>query len=655
MLDQQSRWQRILLGCFLLSGVLAMSSQAQPNSAAVSRPSDINRADPTVRQMLGQKLMLDLRYYCQQATPAGACRTPLTSLPAELAALISKYNIGGVILFAENLQDNQQIITLNRQLQQAAASSALKQPLFISIDQEGGRVARLPRQLATSFSGNMAIGATYPRHGNHFAKLTGTILADELLALGINVNFAPTVDVNVNPDNPVINVRAFAENPAVVAELGGAMTAAMQQRGVIAALKHFPGHGDTHVDSHLGLPRVEHSRQQIDQVDLLPFTEIINKQQPGMIMTAHIQYPALDSTTFTAKDGQQMLKPATLSRAILHDLLRQQLGFNGLIVTDALDMAGISHFFSPHDAVIATFAAGADIALMPVKLQGPAELANLAALLTALEQAVENGELDRTELRASYQRIIKLKQQYPLLPEGTAAAQLAKADKLLGSPAHRQAELALAQAAITRIPSAEHANKATLPALNGKQIVLIMPDSNKAAALSLAIQQQSRQPLSIRSLSLLQDDLSEAGTLLAQADVVISGFITPMPSLAEIGGMDDVSALGPLAARYQRQQQDFLSLLRQVKQSQTPHLFISLRAPYDAAIYGQYADVSLASYAYNSEDNAIAAGDPGATYTALARVLLGQAEPTGSLPVTVKPASTELAAPAKPNKQDSAH
>ena len=656
MLDQQSRWQRILLGCVFLSGILAMSSQAQPNSAAVSRPSDINRADPTVRQMLGQKLMLDLRYYCQQATPAGACRTPLTSLPAELAALISQYNIGGVILFAENLQHNQQIITLNRQLQQAAASSALKQPLFISIDQEGGRVARLPRQLATSFSGNMAIGATYPRHGNHFAKLSGTILADELLALGINVNFAPTVDVNVNPDNPVINVRAFAENPAVVAELGGAMTAAMQQRGVIAALKHFPGHGDTHVDSHLGLPRVEHSRQQIDQVDLLPFTEIINKQQPGMIMTAHIQYPALDSTTFTAKDGQQMLKPATLSRAILHDLLRQQLGYNGLIVTDALDMAGISHFFSPHDAVIATFAAGADIALMPVKLQSPAELADLAALLTALAQAVEDGELDRTELRTSYQRIIKLKQQYPLLPEGTAAAQLAKADKLLGSKAHRQAELALAQAAITRIPPAEHAdNKATLPALNGKQIVLIMPDSNKAAALSLALQQQSNQPLSIRSLSLLQDDLSEAGTLLAGAGVVISGFITPMPSLAEIGGMDDVSALGPLAARYQRQQQDFLNLLRQVKQLQTPHVFISLRAPYDAAIYGQYADVSLASYAYNSEDNAIAAGDPGATYTALARVLLGQAEPTGSLPVTVKPASTELAAPAKPNKQGSAH
>lgn len=617
-----------------------MNSQAQTTSAAATE------AQPSVRQMLGQKLMLDLRYYCPEPTAAGKCRTPLTSLPAELAKLISQYDIGGVILFAENLQDSQQIIGLNRQLQQAAARSTLKQPLFISIDQEGGRVARLPRQLATSFSGNMAIGATYPEHGNHFATVAGTIMADELLALGINVNFAPTVDVNVNPDNPVINVRSFAESPAVVAELGAAMTAAMQQRGVIAALKHFPGHGDTHVDSHLGLPRVEHSREQIDQVDLLPFTEIINKQQPGMIMTAHIQYPALDSSTFTAKDGQQMLKPATLSRAILHDLLRQQLGYQGLIVTDALDMAGISHFFSPHDAVIQTFAAGADIALMPVKLQSPAELADLAALLKALEQAVADGRLNKTELLASYQRISRLKQQYPLLPKSTAAEQLARAERLLGSQAHRQAELALAQAAITRIPRTAGDNQAALPSLIGKKILLIMPDSNKAAALSLALQQQSQQTLNIQSLSLLQDDLTGAAALLAKSDVVISGFITPMPSLAEIGGMDDVSALGPLAARYQRQQQDLLALLRQVAQLKIPHVYLSLRAPYDAAVYGQYADISLASYAYNSEDEAIAAGFPGATYTALARVLLGQVKPGGQLPVTVKSAA-ERSAPAK--------
>jgi beta-N-acetylhexosaminidase len=333
----------------------------------------------------------------------------------------------------------------------------------------------------------------------------------------------------------------------------------------------------------------------------------------------------------------------------LHDLLRQKLGYQGLIVTDALDMAGISHFFSPHDAVIATFAAGADIALMPVKLQSPAELAGLAALLGALEHAVAESQLSRTELHASYQRIISLKQQYPLLPAGSATEQRANADKLLGSKAHRQAELALAQAAITRIDLADRTKKTSMPSLAGKEVLLIMPDSNKAAALSLALQQQSPQPLTITSLSLLQDDLTHGRDLLARADVVISGFITPMPSLAEIGGMDDVSALGPLAARYQRQQKDFLSLLKQVKQQNKAHIFISLRAPYDAAIYGQYADLVLASYAYNSEDKAIAKGDPGATYTALAKVLLGQHSASGVLPVTIKPAP--LVAPIVANAQ----
>ncbi|MDX1391883.1 MAG: glycoside hydrolase family 3 N-terminal domain-containing protein, partial [Rheinheimera sp.] len=269
----------ILLSCASVA-IQASAMPAKPGAAAAS-----------VSQMLGQKLMLDLRYYCEQAPVNGQCRTPMTRLPPALANLIRQYNIGGVILFAENLADVAQIVQLNRDLQAAAAASALKLPLFISIDQEGGRVARLPRNLATSFAGNMAIGATYAAHGTAYASAVGRILADELLALGFNVNFAPTVDVNVNPDNPVINVRAFAEQAPVVAQLGGAMTSAMQQRGMIAALKHFPGHGDTAVDSHLGLPRVDHSAAQIRNVDLLPFARIIKQHNPGMIMTAHIQYP----------------------------------------------------------------------------------------------------------------------------------------------------------------------------------------------------------------------------------------------------------------------------------------------------------------------------------------------------------------------------
>ena len=605
---------------------------------ALAMAADTNAPKASVKQMLGQKLMLDLRYYCEEAPVNGQCRTAMTKLPVELANLIRDYDIGGVILFAENLQDVAQIVQLNRDMQTAAAASALKLPLFISIDQEGGRVARLPRSLATSFAGNMAIGATYSAFGTAFATEVGRVLADELLPLGINLNFAPTIDVNVNPQNPVINVRAFGEDPAMVADLGGAMTAAMQQRGMIAALKHFPGHGDTEVDSHLGLPRVEHSIEQIRKVDLLPFASIIKQHNPGMIMTAHIQYPALDNSTFVSKDGESMLKPATLSRKILHGVLREDMGYNGVIVTDALDMAGISKFFSHTEAVVQTFAAGADIALMPVKLQHPGELQALSELLTALESAVQSGALDQTELAQSYQRIVTLKQQYPLLPtEKTPAQQIKKAQQALGNAKHRQAELALAKAALTQVkPTAGY-----LPfkLTETKKLLLVMPDQTKAKALSAALQHYSKQHFSIDTISLQQTDLTDAGAKIAAADVVISGFIAPMQSLADIGGMDDLTGVANIAAAYERQTLQYETLLPQIKARKKPHVFLSLRAPYDISRYGSYADIVLASYAYNTAEDATAMNAGNATYEAIAQALLGQYSLTGTLPVTVSQAA----------------
>lgn len=609
--------------------LLSVSLIAMPLNAAA-----LFKTPASVKQMLGQKLMLDLRYYCAELPVQGQCRTPMTQLPPELAALIRDYDIGGVILFAENLHSIEQIVQLNHDLQQAAAESALKLPLFISIDQEGGRVARLPRSLATSFAGNMAIGATFAEHGTKYAAAVGRVLADELLPLGINVNFAPTIDVNVNPLNPVINVRAFGEDAKLVAELGGAMTAAMQQRGMIAALKHFPGHGDTEVDSHLGLPRVEHSAGQIRQIDLKPFADIISQHAPGMIMTAHIQYPALDNSTFTSKDGEQMLKPATLSRKILHGVLREELGYNGVIVTDALDMAGISKFFTHTEAVVQTFAAGADIALMPVKLQHPGELPALAKLLDALATAVDNGDISPTELAESYQRIVTLKQQYPLLPQAkTQALQLAQAKASLGKPEHRQQELLLAKAAITQVKPATADWPLTVS--DSKKLLLVLPDQMKAQALAAALKHYAKQPFDIAVISLQQTDLSQAAAQIAAADLVISGFISPMQSLADIGGMDDLTGIRNIAAAYERQTQQYETLLPLINAQKKAHIFLSLRAPYDISRYGRHADVVLASYAYNTAEDASAMAAGNATYEALAQALLRLYPLTGKLPVTV--------------------
>ena len=432
----------------------------------------------------------------------------------------------------------------------------------------------------------------------------------------------------------MINVRAFGENAQQVAELGAAMTAAMQQRGMIAALKHFPGHGDTEVDSHLGLPRVEHSAEQIRQVDLKPFADIIKQQAPGMIMTAHIQYPALDSSTFVSKDGETMLKPATLSNKILQGVLREELGYNGVIVTDALDMAGIAKFFSHTEAVVQTFAAGADIALMPVKLQHPGELNALAALLDALSAAVENGDISSAELAASYQRIVALKQQYPLLPaQTTVQQQVQQAQQTLGSAAHRHSELALAKAAVTQVKPAASAWPFKLTA--SKKLLLIMPDQLKAQALASALQHYSQNAFEIDVISLQQTDLSRAAEQIATADLLISGFIAPMQSLADIGGMDDMTGIVNIAAAYERQTQHYETLLPLISKGKKRHIFLSLRAPYDISRYGQYADVVLASYAYNTAEDVSAIGAGNATYEALAQALLQQYPLTGRLPVTV--------------------
>lgn len=597
------------------------------------------KPDVDVPLMLGQKLMLDLRYYCAEPTAPGKCRTPMTQLPPELAQLLVKHQIGGVILFAENVQKPAEIVQLTAQLQAVAKAQGHDLPMFIGIDQEGGRVARLPRQQSTSFSGNMAIGATYQAHGVEFASTVGEVLAKELLSLGINVNFAPTVDVNVNPKNPVINVRSFGEDARVVAKLGAAMTTAMQQQGMLVSLKHFPGHGDTHVDSHHGLPRVDHSVAQIMQSDLLPFAEIIKTAPPAMIMTAHIQFPALDSSVFVSKDGETMLKPATLSRAILHGVLREQLHYQGLIVTDALDMAGITHFFTAPQAVIETFAAGTDIALMPIKLQSPNELANLEQLLTELQGAVQTGKIDLAELTASYQRIVQAKQQLKGLPVATVENAL----QTLASAPHRAAELALARAAVTVVTGEQQ-----LP-LNvvDKKTVLLMPDTSKATLLKHYLQQLAPNAKDISIVSLQQLNLDTAKQQIKAADLVIAAFISPMQSLAEMGGMDDLSGMVNLADAYQKQQMYFYQLLQYGAALKKDQTFISLRSPYEVSLYAPLVQRTLATYAYHTwQSGQHTLESP--VYLALAEVLLGQRKATGQLPVT-------LVAPDAPAQHGGSH
>lgn len=228
-----------------------------------------------------------------------------------LRKIIEEYKVGNIILFTRNIDNLDQLSKLNRSLHEKIYQSTGVMPL-ISIDQEGGIVTRI-QNTATFAPGAMTISAT----NSDNAYKVGQVLGEELSYLGINMNLAPTLDVNNNPNNPVIGVRSFGDDPKRVSEFGLNIIKGIQSKGVIATAKHFPGHGDVEVDSHLGLPVVDHDKERLDQVELYPFKKVIN--EVDAIMSAHIFFKAYEKESL----------PATLSRKVLTDLLRNKLGFNG--------------------------------------------------------------------------------------------------------------------------------------------------------------------------------------------------------------------------------------------------------------------------------------------------------------------------------------
>ncbi|AOS98228.1 Beta-hexosaminidase A precursor [Microbulbifer aggregans] len=588
-----------------------------------------------LRDKIAQKIMLDIRYFCpdQQRNEEnrGRCAEPVTELPAALGQMISDTGIGGIILFADNLESADQIIALNSDLQAAATSSHLGSPLLIGIDQEGGRVHRLPRAEAVAFAGNMAIGATYPLHGDRFAGETAEAMAEQLRVLGFNVNFAPTLDVNSNPDNPVINVRSYSEKPEVVAELGIAAIQAFQQRQVAATVKHFPGHGDTSVDSHTGLPRVDRPLEQARATDLLPFTEAFEQAQPALTMTAHIQYPALDDTTLHSRDGEEIVVPATLSRRILTDLLRDEMGYEGVIVTDSLGMAGISDYFSVEEAVVKTFAAGADIALMPLKIRFPEDIARLDEIIDRAVNAVLDGELSEAEIDTSLARIESLKKDY-IDAQWIAASPSQKRDsaaKVLADPQHAQLADELASAAVSAIyPPAE----GVLPVLDNKakKIQVIAPTPAVGEAFRLSLEGVSKAAVEVLDPHTVLEELPGS-----TGDVLIVASIVPGESAVELGGMEDLGRLRRPPMALEDLYETYSRGLEIARARGQKTVFVTMRSPYEAARFHRLADLHLATFDYKAF---IGADDlfQGPIYRALASALISDVLPTGSLPVTVE-------------------
>ena len=324
--------------------------------------------------------------------------------------LISKYKVGGIVLFSRHIQSLQQSMNL---IEQVRVSSGTIPPL-VAVDQEGGRVTRI------KFATPVPPARVLARLDAESIRRIGLMMGEELAALGFNVNFAPVLDVNTNPANPVIGDRSFGSDPATVSQLGLAYIDGLHAAGVAACVKHFPGHGDTRMDSHHMLPVVNRNAALLDSVELLPFREAV-RSGVDMIMTAHVNYPALDP----APD-----LPATLSQPIVTDLLRGKLGYSGIIITDAMNMKAVTNHLPAGPAALAAFQAGVDIILMPD---------NLEEAYSAVLNAVQNDEVTQSRLDASVRRILDLK--FALAENSSAdeplGARLQKASAIVGSPQHR--------------------------------------------------------------------------------------------------------------------------------------------------------------------------------------------------------------------------
>lgn len=315
---------------------------------------------------------------------------PGVHITPDLIHLIDEYKVANIILFSYNVGTIEPIRglcqELHRKIEDATGYTA-----FIAIDQEGGVVTRLPSE-ACNVPGAMLLGATGKEE---YAYRAGIITGTELKSIGINMNLAPVLDINSNPNNPVIGTRSYSSDANVVERFGCNMIKGLQVAGIMPTVKHFPGHGDTAVDSHLGLPVVEKDLQQLQKLELIPFKSAIDQGVP-CVMTSHILFPKLEDENV----------PATMSKRILTGLLREKMGFQGIIITDCLEMGAIVHHYGTAKAAVEAIKAGAQL----LCISHTPTLVMEA--IQRLEEAVQCGEIPIAMIDDAVANILKFKEEY---------------------------------------------------------------------------------------------------------------------------------------------------------------------------------------------------------------------------------------------------
>lgn len=482
------------------------ASQTETTTETASPQVEKLLEDMPLKQKVTQMIMPDFRKWQEagQESPQD-----LTKVNAEVAEAIDKYDFGGVILFAENVKETKQTLALTQDMQKAAIENKAnngKIPLLLAIDQEGGIVYRLGS--GTALPGNMAIGAT---NDPKLAKEAGQIIGRELSALGLNVDFAPVLDTNNNPQNPVIGLRSFSSDPNRVAYLGIPMMKGIQDYNVAVAAKHFPGHGDTAVDSHTGLPLVDKSLTELEKLELLPFKKAMD-EGVDLLMTAHIQYPQIEKDQVVSKEtGEKIYVPATLSDDILTGLVRKKYGYKGVIVSDAMGMDAIAKNFGEVEAVKMAIKAGVDLVLMPTTLRSKADLTKIDTIVDAVVNAVQTGDISEDRLNESVRRILTLKEKRGVLNFDPSARTAEKAEEAVGSSLNRDLERKIAAAAVTVVKNEDN----TLPfkVQTGDHVLLLGAFENEVPGLDLGMRRLIADGVLPKDTSFVAKNFTKESTL----------------------------------------------------------------------------------------------------------------------------------------------
>ena len=630
------RMKKVLASAMSLSMVASMAMSGV--SATTSRVDSL-LSNMSLRQKITQMMMVDFR---QWKTADEEAKSDFTKMNSEVQKIVEDYDFGSVIFFANNIKETEQSFNLTMDLQKAATKDN-GIPLLITTDQEGGIVYRLGS--GTALPGNMALGATGDVNN---AKIAGEIIGSELSSLGINTTLAPVVDVNNNANNPVIGLRSYGEDAEMVGKMASAEIEGLAEYNVIGCAKHFPGHGDTATDSHYGLPMVNKSKEELLNNELKPYQVAIN-QGIEMIMSAHILYPQLDDTTVHSdKTGKEEKLPSTLSHKILTDLLKGEMGFNGVVVTDAMNMAGIAATYDEVQAVKLAINAGVDLICMPTNITCLEDMSKLDAIIDGVEKAVNDGEIQKSRLDDAVTRVLTLKENKGILDWKESNYSLEKALATVGCDENRAKEREIAAKAVTVVKNEN--NTLPLNVTKKSKVLLVAAENNQRSLMKYGVERAKKAGLipdgaEVKVTRYMDRTLASDATVInADGSTYTSAMTDLLDWCDTLVVVSDNSGLNVKKAHYENNYTGTpYNLVDYVEKSDSNKttVVISANKPYDVQMYPN-ADAIMAVYGSKGDPTEqLIGGATGSTsasgpnITAGVEVAFGVFGSSGKLPVSI--------------------